>query len=75
MAEYIFEIDDALVNEGTGEAVMKPTYKGKIVRCKDCTYFRHTSFFGMKATMCDWFEKLIDEDAFCSNGNRRSEDE
>lgn len=38
MAEYIFEIGEALYNEETGEAVMNPTYKGKIVRCKFCKY-------------------------------------
>lgn len=38
MAEYIFEINDALYNEKTGQAVMKPEYKGKLVRCKDCKY-------------------------------------
>lgn len=38
MAEYIFEISEALYDEQTGEAVMKPDFKGKLVRCKDCKH-------------------------------------
>lgn len=75
MAEYIFEIGEALYNEETGEAVFKPTYKGKIVRCKDCKYnpnnprpyadddpietFIHCQFMGA--------------DGFCSKGKARME--
>lgn len=36
MKEYIFEIDGALVNEETGECVMHPSFKGELIRCKDC---------------------------------------
>lgn len=38
MAEYIFEISEALYDEQTGEAVMKPGIKGKLIRCKDCKH-------------------------------------
>ncbi len=77
MAEYIFEIGEALYNEKTGEAVMKPTYKGKIVRCKDCKYYRKTNFFGfgVEATECKWWNKLTVDDTFCSYGERRSEND
>ena len=37
MDEFIFEIDDVLYDEETGHGVMKPEYKGKLTRCKDCT--------------------------------------
>lgn len=39
MSEYIFEIDGALFNEETGEAVMKPKFVGRLIRCKDCKYW------------------------------------
>ena len=38
MTEYIFEISDVLYDEETGEAVMKPSVKGKLIRCKDCKH-------------------------------------
>lgn len=38
MAEFIFEIDDVLYDEETGQGVMKPEYKGKLTRCKDCKH-------------------------------------
>ena len=37
MAEFIFEINEALYNEDTGELCMKPEVKGRMVRCKDCS--------------------------------------
>ena len=43
MAEFIFEISDALYNEETGGAVMKPEYKGKLTRCKDCKYYDNSN--------------------------------
>lgn len=38
MAEYIFEVSEALYDEQTSEAVMKPNYKGELIRCKDCKH-------------------------------------
>ena len=37
--EFIFELDNALYNEETGEAVFKPKVKGVLVRCKDCKHY------------------------------------
>ena len=46
MAEYIFEMSDALYDEATGQMCMKPEYKGKLTRCKDCTKWdRHDGTF------------------------------
>lgn len=37
--EFIFELDNALYNEETGEAVFKPKVKGELVRCGECKYW------------------------------------
>lgn len=79
MAEYIFEISDVLYDEETGEAVMKPVVKGKLIRCKDCKHYVLYELFGRSQgwceRLCDEFDKSLargteDED-FCSHGERR----
>lgn len=44
MAEFIFEIDDVLYDEKTGQGVMKPEYIGKLTRCKDCKYHHEAHY-------------------------------
>ena len=68
MPEHIFEIDSALVNDA-GEAVMKPEYKGKLLRCRECLYFRpmiHTNYCerGNLPVICE-------EDEYCSRAEER----
>lgn len=68
MAEYIFEIDGAFFNEDTGEAVMKPKYRGKLVRCKDCVRGQYDAVFQQRWCMGE----LVEEDHFCSYGVRKN---
>lgn len=79
MAEYIFEIGGALVNEETGEAVMKPIYKGKIVRCKDCKYRELETFHGKQRYVCqmdsadpyDMSKEADNDEWFCADGEEK----
>ena len=76
--EFIFELDYALYNEETGEAVFKPKVVCELVRCGECKYFIEPSF------EC---RILIDRDAygeadarvypeyFCADGERRGDGE
>ena len=36
MPEFIFKINEAVVDDATGEAVMKPEYVQRLVRCASC---------------------------------------
>lgn len=82
MAEYIFEISDVLYDEETGEAVMKPDYKGELIRCKDCKHYVLYELFGRSQgwceRLCDKFDKSLargtEDDDFCSRGERREND-
>ena len=75
MAEYIFEINDALYNEKTGQAVMKPEYKGELVRCKDCKWSKQYMIFGREALMCKRGKYMdpctVEQDGFCNYGDRK----
>lgn len=81
MAEYIFEISSVLYDEKTGEGVMKPEFKGKLVRCKDCKHYVLHVFFGQSQgwceRLCDEFDKSLardtEDDDFCSHGERRAD--
>lgn len=66
MSEYIFEIDGALFNEETGEAVMKPKFVGRLTRCKDCAKreYCRTSTVWAVPPKDDWF---------CADAERREE--
>ena len=82
MAEYIFEIGEALYNEETGEAVMKPTYKGKIVRCKDCKHFEYDHPYIIQGIpvlgheVCNaWGDGCkTDENGYCFMAERRTDE-
>lgn len=39
MKEYIFQLNDALFNQETGEAVFKPKVAGELIRCHDCKWW------------------------------------
>ena len=67
MAEYIFEIDGAFFDEDTGEAVMKPEYRGKLVRCKDCVKCQVDTVFNQY--WCGG-ERVL-PDGFCNYGRRK----
>lgn len=63
MAEYIFELNEALYNEETGEACFKPTVKGELVRCKDCKF---------RDTECAiWGIFMLRDDDYCSLGEQK----
>ena len=72
MAEYIFRIDDALYNEETGEAVMKPEVVGELIRCKDCRFFKHSipctggHYNGCEMWLDDGNEIRVMTDDYCS---------
>ena len=69
MAEYIFEIDGAFYNKDTGEAVMKPEFRGTLVRCKDC---KHNSLNRASGNVfCDLGIGLSQIYDFCSRGERK----
>ena len=73
MAEYIFEIDGALFNEDTGEAVMKPEYRGKLVRCKDCKH-RYVDGENVRYNVCELnHNKVQSDDWYCADGERKDE--
>lgn len=65
MAEYIFEINDVLLNEETGKAVMKPEVKGELIRCKDCKHWDGVD-------TCDVIDAPVWDNDFCSLAERRS---
>ena len=44
MPEYIFEMSDALYDEATGQICIKPEFKGKLIRCKDCKWHDISTF-------------------------------
>lgn len=70
MAEYIFELNEALYNEETGEACFKPTIKGELVRCKDCKYLGFKDFYGIcEGDYCG----IVRPWDYCSRGERRTE--
>ena len=64
MAEYIFELTDALYNEETGETVWNPIVKGELVRCKDCRHDRNCEI-QYSAQAVDLF--------FCGRAERRQD--
>lgn len=74
MAEYIFEIDGALYNDETGEAVMKPEYKGKLIRCKDCKYQDKGENDVESWNLCGfrpWLYVPVTDDHFCGYAKRK----
>ena len=79
--EFIFEIDGALYDEETGQAVMKPEYRGKLVRCKDCKH-QEKYFYADKrlkdggrytygCDLADGYSHVCLDDDFCSRGERK----
>lgn len=82
MSEYIFEIDGALFNEKTGEAVMKPKFVGRLTRCKDCKHFHYDMPYVIQGIpvlgheVCDFWGDgcKTSENGFCSNVERRTDE-
>lgn len=65
--EYIFMIDGTLYNEETGEAVMKPEFKGELIRCKDC----NKNYGSEHNPRCDYMDAYLWPDSFCSYAERK----
>ena len=70
MAEYIFEIDVGLYDEKTGECVFKPKVTGKLIRCKECKYFRPE--YGVYN--CLYHLSKVDKDGYCAWAERRTDE-
>lgn len=70
MAEYIFEIDGALYNEDTGEAVIKPKVRGKLVRCRECIHAKDEGTFLWCPVLGTTRMKADD---FCSYAERKED--
>lgn len=73
MTEYIFDISEALYNEETGEAVMKPEIKEELIRCKDCVHYKGHWY-------CDAWNNspgfpAVKEDGFCNMAERRTDED
>lgn len=65
MAEYIFEINDVLLDEETGKAVMKPKVNGELIRCKSCKWFYEGKW------CVRYMYALLPED-YCSYAERKT---
>lgn len=74
MKEYIFQIDDALYNKETGEAVFKPKFVNELVRCKDCKYVIPYESGGFNCLTCPNVDRDVDENWFCADGERREDE-
>lgn len=76
MAEYIFEINDTLFDEETGELVMRPKIKGELIRCKDCKYYYaydYTGYLACHFVVGGTVRRKSDD--FCSCAKRGKNDE
>lgn len=82
MAEYIFEIDGALYNDENQEVVMKPEYKGRLVRCRDCIHsYVLEPWEGTNATRyCKTLKNhygdsdmWVEDNDYCSYGERKED--
>ena len=67
MAEYIFKIEEAVYNEETGEAVMKPKCIGELIHCKDCVFWDESHCW-FHTDEWQWFP-----DDYCSYAERKKE--
>lgn len=69
MTEYIFEINEALYNEETGEAVLKPKIKEKLIRCRECKHW----VVGVVYDFCNRYSVRIPrrKDEYCSDAERK----
>ena len=75
---------DTCIDEAPFENAIKaideaPTIDAvEVVRCKDCKHyeFADNRAFGMPVKYCDWFGfEDVDDNDFCSRGERREESE
>lgn len=73
MAEYIFEMSDALYDEATGQMCIKPEYKGKLTRCCDCVHFKYFENQFVQMTRCVVHDRCPDYTDFCSWAERKEE--
>lgn len=75
MAEYIFEISDVLYDEETGEAVMKPCIKGKLIRCKECLFWNEipSNTVTPEYHKCKLLGIQMTAHDYCSRGRREND--
>ena len=72
--EFIFELDNALYNEETGEAVFKPKVKGELVRCYKCVYWDRKTIRwdgNQNIAVCDKCYEWKGADFYCADGERK----
>ena len=70
MKEYIFQLDQALFNPETGEAVFQPKVAGEIVRCRDCKHWYQDADTGMA---CEFTNLWQPEDGYCNWGDKKDD--
>lgn len=75
MPEFIFKINEAVVDNATGEAVMKPEYVQRLVRCANCKYYRAENPRDGYYYPCSYWVAQARTDGFCSYGKERVEHE
>ena len=72
--EFIFELDYALYNEETGEAVFKPKVVCELVRCGECKH-RYVEGDNVRFNVCELnHNRVQSDDWFCADGERRGDE-
>ena len=71
--EYIVELGKALYDPDTGAAVFKPEFREKLVRCRDCEWYKtNYTWNGKERKVCgiEPFEPMRREEDYCAYGER-----
>ena len=73
MAEYIFEIKNAVYNGVTGEVSVKPKCVGELIRCKDCIHYTGKWCTKYSTKEIDINDVRKSDNDFCSQAERKEE--
>jgi hypothetical protein len=75
MAEYIFNIDEALYDEMTGQMAMKPKVVGRLIRCSDCEHWDRTwtNDFAPNYHYCPMVDGTRKDDFYCADAEERED--
>ena len=69
MKEYIMQFSEGLLNEETGEVVLKPTMVGELIRCKDCEHYKEKEWKCRIHTENNWYPEC-----YCDSGEKKNEE-
>ena len=69
MKEWICEEVTAVTIDGERISTMLHQTQ-ELVRCKNCKYLGYTN----SHWFCKWLNRCVDDEWFCANGNRRTDD-